>query len=57
MQVYNTIYPDLDKLVQDLLYLDALEEGIPEEQKMNVTIYVMHKFRNKTQTYLWQTIS
>lgn len=57
MQVHNTIYPDLDQLVQDLLYLDALEEGVPEEQRMNVTVYVMHKFRNETQTYLWQTIS
>jgi len=57
MQVHNTIYPDLDQLVQDLLYLNALEEGVPEEQRMNVTVYVMHKFRNETQTYLWQTIS
>lgn len=57
MQISFTRYPDLDQLVQDLLYLDAIEENIQDELKMNITIFIPPRLPQELQTYIWQTIN
>lgn len=51
-----TLYHDLDQLVGDLLYLDAIEEGIPDNEKMLIQILIPPKPPDKEQMYIWQTI-
>tara|TARA_R110000868_G_scaffold14414_2_gene67054 strand:+ start:47026 stop:47199 length:174 start_codon:yes stop_codon:yes gene_type:complete len=56
MGISLTLYPDLDQLVQDLLYLDEIEKDIPESEKMQITIFIVPKSSHEPQKYLWQTI-
>lgn len=58
MAVIRTLYPDLEQLVEDLVFLDELENSnnVPEDERMNVTIFVCPKIPNETQKYIWRTI-